>query len=53
LARAEEQHTSCHEASGRSLVSSLWRLIPPMKPYWLPALLAPLFMALEVAMDLA
>ncbi|MEN6401302.1 MAG: ABC transporter permease, partial [Armatimonadia bacterium] len=24
-----------------------------MKPYWLPALLAPLFMALEVAMDLA
>ena len=34
-------------------MSSLWRLIPHMKPYWLPALLAPLFMALEVAMDLA
>ena len=34
-------------------MSSLWRLIPHMKPYWLPALLAPLFMAVEVAMDLA
>ena len=31
----------------------LSRLLPHLKPYWLPALLAPLFMALEVAMDLA
>ena len=34
-------------------MKSLWRLTSFMKPYWLPALLAPLFMALEVAMDLA
>lgn len=32
---------------------SLWRLIGYMKPYWLSASLAPLFMAIEVAMDLA
>jgi ATP-binding cassette, subfamily B, multidrug efflux pump len=34
-------------------VKFLWRLTPYMKRHWLPALLAPLFMALEVAMDLA
>jgi ATP-binding cassette subfamily B protein len=34
-------------------VNYLSRLLPHLKPYWLPALLAPLFMALEVAMDLA
>ena len=31
---------------------SLCRLLPYLKPYWLPALLAPLLMTLEVAMDL-
>ena len=34
-------------------MTSLWRLIRHLKPYWLSAVLAPLFMALEVAMDLA
>lgn len=42
----------CTKVSRRNPVSSLWRLIPHLKPYWLPALLAPLFMALEVALDL-
>ncbi|MDO3410826.1 ABC transporter ATP-binding protein [Saccharibacillus sp. CPCC 101409] len=31
----------------------MWRLSKYLKPYWLPALLAPLFMVLEVCMDLA
>jgi ATP-binding cassette subfamily B multidrug efflux pump len=31
---------------------SLRQLVPFLKPYWLPAVLAPLLMALEVAMDL-
>ncbi|WP_172194337.1 ABC transporter ATP-binding protein [Saccharibacillus qingshengii] len=30
----------------------MWRLRTYLKPYWLPALLAPLFMVLEVCMDL-
>lgn len=30
----------------------MWRLGKYLKPYWLPALLAPLFMVLEVCMDL-
>ena len=33
-------------------MSSLWRLISYMKPYWVAAVLAPLFMVMEVAMDL-
>lgn len=33
-------------------MKSLLRLLPYMKAYWLPAVLAPLFMAGEVAMDL-
>lgn len=34
-------------------MKSLWRLLPYMKAYWLPATLAPVLMAVEVAMDLA
>jgi ATP-binding cassette subfamily B protein len=38
---------------GNSSVKSLRALAYFMRPYWVPALLAPLLMALEVAMDLA
>ncbi len=34
-------------------VKSLWRLLRYLKPFWLPTLLAPLLMILEVAMDLS
>ena len=34
-------------------MKSLWRLLRYLKPFWLPTLLAPLLMILEVAMDLA
>ena len=33
-------------------MKSLWKLTKFMKPYWLPAVLAPLLMTLEVSMDL-
>ncbi len=34
-------------------MKSLWRLLRYLKPFWLPTLLAPLLMILEVAMDLS
>lgn len=34
-------------------MKSLWRLLRFLRPFWLPTLLAPIFMILEVAMDLS
>lgn len=42
-----------HPSKAGPPVKSLWRLLPYMKAYRLAASLAPLFMAVEVAMDLA
>lgn len=44
---------NCIFLKGIRSVNSLRKLISYLKPYWLPTILAPIFMVLEVSMDLS